>query len=143
MANYMSDDQSMTLQQQLLGNIQNNDAPQITLAIPIEYLTILSEIIVYLNNLAANGFNFSEMLETQDWNDYFNLLKGPTYPELVKDFWENAYVSDESMVHSNIKGHNICISEVDIARLLLHTNSGIRCYNKKLVVFLKSTMKYS
>ena len=48
MANYMSDEQKMALQQQQLGKLQssstyqNNDGPQITLAIPIERLSVLS-----------------------------------------------------------------------------------------------------
>lgn len=40
--------------------------------------------IVDFENLKANGFNLVGGVKAQRWEEFFNRIKGPIYPELVK-----------------------------------------------------------
>ncbi|MCI22961.1 hypothetical protein A2U01_0044139, partial [Trifolium medium] len=51
-------------------------------------------------NLEANGFNIRTQAVFHGWETYFDRLKGPVYPCLVKDFWKQAKV-----ITKEIKSH--------------------------------------
>jgi len=46
-------------------------------------------------SLALNGCNIKEYYESQDLIHYFNMLNGPTYENLVRNFWVRASVYDK------------------------------------------------
>ena len=98
--------------------------------------------IVDFNNLAAHEFNFSDVKKTQGWENYFNHLKGPTFPDLAKEFWANAFILDAINVCSNVRGHKIFICEVDVAKLLQHDNSGVRCHNNREARLIRVKSNY-
>ena len=99
--------------------------------------------IVDFDILAAHGFDYPDMLKTQGWENYSDLLKGPIYLDLVKYFWADAYILDAYAVCSNVKDRNICIREFDIARLLQHDNYGVCSYNNRALMLLSAKSNYS
>ena len=58
-------------------------------------LKLLIEQIVDFESFEANDCKLKKYFESQGWMNYFNLLNGPTYSTLVKDFWVRAEVYDE------------------------------------------------
>ena len=63
-------------------------------------MTFIAKLIVDFENLAGNGFNLSSDVKSQGWESYFDLFRGPTYPELVKEVWNNAFVLDKITICS-------------------------------------------
>lgn len=57
---------------------------KISLSTQVDELESLYETIVDFDNLKQNGFDLSDDVVTQGWEVYFNSLKGPVYPTLVK-----------------------------------------------------------
>ncbi|MCI56995.1 hypothetical protein A2U01_0078246, partial [Trifolium medium] len=55
---------------------------------------------VDFENLAANRFDIRPQVAFQGWETYFDRLKGPIFPTLVKDFWKQAKVTT-----NEIKSH--------------------------------------
>ncbi|CAK8572985.1 unnamed protein product [Lathyrus sativus] len=130
MDNDMSMDQCLAFQKQCLENHLNDDL-KITLALPIELLSVISEYNVDFGDFTIHGFDFSKTVEFQGWKPYFDLLKGPTFPELVKEFWKNAYIMNNTLVCSSIKGHDININLDNIVKLLSHDNTRYHCHNRR------------
>lgn len=58
--------------------------PKLTLNTPIDELMFICETIVDFKNMKDNGFDFSEILEFQGWEGFFERLTGLVYPVLVK-----------------------------------------------------------
>ncbi|MCI52957.1 hypothetical protein A2U01_0074203, partial [Trifolium medium] len=50
---------------------------------------------VDFESLKINGFEFEEMFSAQGWNMYFEMLNGPIYIGMVKEFWMKARVFDK------------------------------------------------
>ena len=92
-------------------------APTRTLLTPVKNLEVLSELIVDFESLKENGFDLTAEVKTQRWERYFDRLVGPTFPELVKEFWIHAKI-DKHLVVSSVMGKKIVITEDHIARLI-------------------------
>ena len=45
-------------------------------------------------SLKRNGMNLESLIIVQEMFPYFDMLNGPTYVTLVKDFWARAEVFD-------------------------------------------------
>ncbi|MCI15179.1 hypothetical protein A2U01_0036315, partial [Trifolium medium] len=45
--------------------------------------------------LKVNGYEVDEYFTKQGWSKYFEILNGPVYPILVKDFWPRCEFVDE------------------------------------------------
>ncbi|KAI5430649.1 hypothetical protein KIW84_035021 [Lathyrus oleraceus] len=70
-----------------------------------------------------------EGLEVLWWENYFQRLYGPVYPNLIKEFWRFADADDHFIV-SYVLGVKIVITEKSIASLLnMEKDGGIRIYN--------------
>ena len=65
-----------------------------TMAIPLESFEVQVESPVDFASLKRNGMNLDSLMAAQQFFDYFNMLNGPTYVKLVKDFWVRAEVYD-------------------------------------------------
>ena len=65
-----------------------------TMAIPFESFEIQVESPVDFASLRRNGMNLDALMGAQQLYVYFNMLNGPTYVKLVKDFWVRAEVYD-------------------------------------------------
>jgi len=66
-----------------------------TMAIPTESLEVQIESPVDFASLNRNGMSLDALIAAQELFPYFHMLNGPTYVELVKDFWVRAEVYDE------------------------------------------------
>jgi hypothetical protein len=49
---------------------------------------------VHFESLRENKKNVRKILLSQQWGDYFEMLNGPVYYDLVKQFWTKAMVFD-------------------------------------------------
>jgi len=65
-----------------------------TMAIPSESFEVQSESPVDFASLRRNGMNMESLIFVQEMFPYFDMLNGPTYVTLVKDFWARAEVYD-------------------------------------------------
>jgi len=65
-----------------------------TMAIPSESFEVQSESPVDFASLKRNGMNLESLITVQEMFPYFDMLNGPTYVTLVKDFWDRAEVYD-------------------------------------------------
>ncbi|MCH96520.1 hypothetical protein A2U01_0017507, partial [Trifolium medium] len=61
----------------------------------IGLLKLRPERMVDFESLKINGFDFEEMFTAQGWNKYFDMLNGPIYTRMVKEFWMKAHVFDK------------------------------------------------
>ena len=91
--------------------------PHINLATPFEGLDVLCETLVDFDNMRRNGVDLTEELRLQGWENYFQRLYGPVYPNLTKEFWRFADADDHFIV-SYVLGVKIVITEKSIASLL-------------------------
>jgi len=64
------------------------------MAIPYESFEVQVESLVDFASLKRNGMNLDALMAAQHFFPYFNMLNGPTYVKLVKDFWVRAEVYD-------------------------------------------------
>jgi len=72
--------------------------PQIkskTMSTPVESLEVQIESPVDFSSLQRNNMDLESLIAAQELFPYFHMLNGPTYVELVKDFWVRAEVFDE------------------------------------------------
>jgi len=64
------------------------------MAIPVDSFEVQSESPVDFASLKRNGMNLESLITVQESFPYFDMLNGPTYVTLVKDFWARAEVYD-------------------------------------------------
>jgi len=64
------------------------------MAISFESFEVQVESLVDFASLKRNGMNLDSLMSAQQLFAYFNMLNGPTYVKLVKDFWVRAEVYD-------------------------------------------------
>jgi len=65
-----------------------------TIAIPFESFEVQVDSLVNFESLKRNRMNLDALMAAQQMFPYFNMLNGPTYVKLVKDFWVRAEVYD-------------------------------------------------
>jgi len=65
-----------------------------TMYFPLDSLDVQIESPVDFTSLKRNGLDIEALIFAQNMFDYFHMLNGPTYVNLVKDFWIRAEVSD-------------------------------------------------
>ncbi|MCI23153.1 hypothetical protein A2U01_0044331, partial [Trifolium medium] len=69
-------------------NTQKHFSKKVTIEIPYEKLDLVLEQLVDFESLQANGFDVKKLFQDQGWLGYFDILNGPVYTQLVKDFWK-------------------------------------------------------
>lgn len=67
----------------------------------------------------------------QGWNSFFERLKVPVYPVLVKQFWLHATAEKETIT-SYVMNRKIVITEKSFANLILHNGRGKRIHSAKI-----------
>lgn len=102
--------------------------PELTLHTPINELIVLCETIVDFKNLKDNDFDFTETLNVQGWNTFFERLTCPIYIVLVKQFWVHATAERETIT-SYFMNRKIFITEKSIADLIGHDGKGKRVHS--------------
>jgi len=65
-----------------------------TMAIPYDAFEVQIDSPVDFASLERNGMNMDALMAAQQMFPYFDMLNGPTYVKLVKDFWVRAEVYD-------------------------------------------------
>jgi len=65
-----------------------------TMVIPLDSFEVQSESPVDFASLKRNGMDLESLIAVQEMFPYFEMLNGPTYVTLVKDFWVRAEVYD-------------------------------------------------
>jgi len=65
-----------------------------TMAIPVESFEVQIESPVDFESLKRNGMDMEALIGMQQMFSYFDMLDGPTYVYMVKDFWVRAEVYD-------------------------------------------------
>jgi len=63
-----------------------------TMAIPLDSFEVQSESPVDFASLKRNAMDLESLIAVQEMFPYFEMLNGPTYVTLVKDFWVRAEV---------------------------------------------------
>lgn len=58
-------------------------------------LKLILEKIMDFESFSVNGYPLRDYFEVKGWIPQFEILNGPTYPYLVKDFWVREEVFDE------------------------------------------------
>ncbi|MCI30135.1 cullin-like protein, partial [Trifolium medium] len=53
---------------------------------------------VDFKSLKANDFDVEELFINQGWKRYFEMLNGPIYTKMVKEFWMKSTVYDDLSV---------------------------------------------
>lgn len=67
------------------------------------YLKLLVEQIIDFDSFSQNGYYLWSFFRVQEWSPIFDMLNGPTYPHLVKDFWARVEVFDELATCEELK----------------------------------------
>jgi len=65
-----------------------------TMAIPLESFEVQSESPVDFASLKRYGMDMDALITVQEMFPYFEMLNGPTFVTLVKDFWVRAEIYD-------------------------------------------------
>ncbi|MCI45876.1 hypothetical protein A2U01_0067115, partial [Trifolium medium] len=66
-----------------------------TMKFNIGLIKIHPEKMVDFESLKVNDFGIEELFINQGWKRYFDMLNGPIYTNMVKEFWMKAEVFDE------------------------------------------------
>jgi len=64
------------------------------MSIPLDSLDVQIESPVDFASLKRNGLDMEALILARNMFDYFNMLNGPTYVNMVKDFWIRAEIYD-------------------------------------------------
>ncbi|MCI27626.1 hypothetical protein A2U01_0048825, partial [Trifolium medium] len=66
-----------------------------TMKFNIGLIKLLPKKMVDFESLKLNDFDIEELFINQGWKRYFDMLNGPIYSNMVKEFWMKAQVFDE------------------------------------------------
>ncbi|MCH83836.1 hypothetical protein A2U01_0004662, partial [Trifolium medium] len=85
---------------------------------------------VDFKTLRANGYDVKKFFEDQGWMGYFEMINGPVYTVLVKDFWPRCDVvtqedADQTDIRSGVTGYEVTLTQSIIAQVLKLPNQGI------------------
>jgi len=72
----------------------NYSIKPLMMSILIDSLDVQIESPVDFASLKRNGVDMEALISSQKMSDYFHMLNGPTYVNLVKEFWIRAEVCD-------------------------------------------------
>jgi len=89
------------------GTRSNFSIKPVTVSIPIDSLDVQIESPVDFASLKRNGVDMDALISAQKMSGYFQMINGPTYVNLVKEFWIRAEVCD---VESAKSQENLAIS---------------------------------
>lgn len=91
-------------------------------------LTIASEKFVDFNEFKNHGLDLLSHVRSQKWENYFNMLNGPIYPILIREFWTNVSLLQLrqaiSCIKSNVFGIPISLTLPLIVKAILCKKLG-------------------
>src|SRR4051812_32330712 len=81
-----------------------------------QLLFIINEQRIKFRELRTRGYNLLKQVRTQEWQNYFAMLKGSIFPVFVKEFWVNAPAPFEgNKIRSSVFEHSIRITRTIIS----------------------------
>jgi hypothetical protein len=66
-------------------------------------MEFVTEKFVDFDSLKSNGIHINNLFFDQQWENYFNMLNGFIYYDIVKNFWNKAYVFDKFDADNKVK----------------------------------------
>ncbi|KAK2450666.1 hypothetical protein QL285_009778 [Trifolium repens] len=68
-----------------------------------EAMEFLTEKFVDFESLKLNGVDIQDLFFDQKWENYFNMLNGFVYYDIVKNFWHKAYIFDKFAADEEVR----------------------------------------
>jgi hypothetical protein len=68
-----------------------------------EGMEFLTEKFVDFESLKVNGIDIKDLFYDQQWGNYFDMLNGFVYYDIVKNFWNKAYVYDKFAAEEEVR----------------------------------------
>jgi hypothetical protein len=68
-----------------------------------EGMEFFTECFVDFESLRVNGVDIKDLFYDQQWENYFEMLNGFVYYDLVKNFWNKAYVYDKAAADEEVR----------------------------------------
>ncbi|MCI21366.1 50S ribosomal protein L16, partial [Trifolium medium] len=100
-------------------NTQKHFTKNVTIEISYNKLDLVMEQHVDFESLRANGYDVKKLFQDQGWLGYFDILNGPVYTELVKDFRKRCDIITQEDADREYENKST------IAELLRIPNKGI------------------
>jgi hypothetical protein len=66
-------------------------------------MEFITEKFVDFESLKVNGVDIQDLFFDQQWENYFNMLNGFVYFDIVKNFWNKAYVFDNFDAENEVR----------------------------------------
>jgi hypothetical protein len=66
-------------------------------------MEFITEKFVDFESLKVNGIDIQDLFFDQQWENYFNMLNGFVYFDIVKNFWNKAYVFDNFDAENEVR----------------------------------------
>ncbi|MCI07085.1 hypothetical protein A2U01_0028148, partial [Trifolium medium] len=83
--------------------------------------------------LKVNGFDIEELFTNQGWKRYFDMLNGPIYTNMVKEFWMKAKVFDK--VSAKLEEEEL-IKEDPSLKGKSREEMGLSAFNETIIKFV-------
>ncbi|KAK2397478.1 hypothetical protein QL285_059047 [Trifolium repens] len=93
-----------------------------------ETMEFLTEKFVNFQSLRLNGIDVQSLFYDQQWGNYFDMLNGFVYYDIVKNFWHKAYVFDEFSVNEEV---NKLVAKDKNLKGKSRVQLGLRAYKGK------------
>ncbi|WJX94405.1 NADH:ubiquinone reductase (H(+)-translocating) [Trifolium repens] len=66
-------------------------------------MEFITEKFVDFESLKANDIDIKDLFYDQQWGNYFDMLNGFVYYDIVKNFWNKAYVFDKFAAYEEVR----------------------------------------
>ena len=93
-----------------------------------EAMEFLTEKFVDFESLKLNGIDVQSLFYDQQWGNYFDMLNGFVYYDIVKNFWHKAYVFDEFSANEEV---NKLVAKDKNLKGKSRVQLGLRAYKGK------------
>ncbi|KAK2420575.1 hypothetical protein QL285_031286 [Trifolium repens] len=93
-----------------------------------EVMEFLTEKFVDFESLRLNGIDVQSLFYDQQWGNYFDMLNGFVYYDIVKNFWHKAYVFDEFSANEEV---NKLVAKDKNLKGKTRVQLGLRPYKEK------------
>ncbi|KAK2381188.1 hypothetical protein QL285_068815 [Trifolium repens] len=91
-------------------------------------MEFLTEKFVDFESLRLNGIDVQSLFYDQQWGNYFDMLNGFVYYDIVKNFWHKAYVFDEFSANEEV---NKLVAKDKNLKGKSRVQLGLRAYKGK------------
>lgn len=92
------------------------------------HFVVIIEGLVNFEEMMAHGFDLQSIVSKNGWDNFFDMLYCPTYPNLIKELWVNAFVQElnlERAILSIVSYVPINITPTSIANAINCEEEGV------------------